>query len=42
MATTLLTVADFVAGLRVLLQDNMAAYTYPDNDILMGLNVGLD
>ena len=41
MATVLNTVADFVAEARVLLQDTVVEYRYPDVDILAALNNGL-
>ena len=41
MATVLNTVSDFVAEARVLLQDTVIEYRYPDVDILAALNNGL-
>lgn len=38
---TLATVGDYVAEARVLLQDTRVPYRYPDADIVMALNIGL-
>lgn len=41
MASLLETVADYVTQARVLLQDTVADYRYPDIDIVNALNMGI-
>lgn len=38
---TLATVTDYVSAARVLLQDNVVPFNYPDAHVLLALNIGL-
>ena len=41
MSDILVTVGDYVASARTLLQDLVAPYRYSDDDLITGLNLGL-